>query len=77
MSFEHSQTPNVVVTFIYPLRQMLFAAPIQVSLTYQQVKDASKQSGTLRSAAQAVIIPFTHQISLHNEVVKSNENSKI
>ncbi len=34
MSFEHSQTPNVVSTFIYPLRQMLYAAPIQVSLTY-------------------------------------------
>lgn len=77
MSFEHSQTPNVVTTFVYPLQRMVASSQINISLTYQQIKDPSKQQGTLRSAAQSLEVPFSFQVSLNPDVEKGNEKCKI
>lgn len=60
LSFEHSQTPNVIQTYVYPLQRMISGEPIQVSVTYQQIKDQSQIQGTLRSCSVEVPIPFSH-----------------
>ena len=48
-----------------------------MSLTYTQIKDSTRQTGTLRSAKETVKLPFAHLVQLNPEVDKGNERFKV
>lgn len=67
----------MIQTYIYPLVRLSCALPINVSLTYTQIKDSTRQTGTLRSAKETVKLPFAHLVQLNPEVDKGNERFKV
>lgn len=78
ISFEGNTTPTIIHTFIYPTNKVPpNLDQVNLSLTYQQMKDPIKQTGTLRSAAISAKLGFPFFTQILPDIVRENDSAKV